>query len=87
MPGGEGSRPYGMAVDGQDRIWFVETGPNPNRFIGFDPATEEFFSITEVKSGGGAIRHMHYHAPTGTIWFGTDTDTVGRAKVGPIPLN
>jgi len=24
---------------------------------------------------------MDYHAPTGTIWFGTDANTIGRAKV------
>lgn len=81
MPGGGRSLPYGAAVDDQDRIWFVETGLNPNRFIGFDPRTEEFFSITEVKSGGGSIRHMMYHAPTRTIWFGTDTNYIGRAVV------
>ena len=26
MPSGRGARPYGMAVDSKDRIWFVETG-------------------------------------------------------------
>jgi len=24
---------------------------------------------------------MDYHAPAGTIWFGTDANTIGRAKV------
>lgn len=73
------SRPYAMAVDDQDRLWFVETGPSPNRLVGFDPSTEEFFSVTEIESGGGAVRHMVYHAPHGAIWFGTDTNTIGRA--------
>jgi len=81
MPSGEDARPYGMAVDGQDRAWFVETGPDPNNFIGFDPVAESVFSITHVPSGAGTIRHMDYHAPTGTVWFGTDANTVGRAKV------
>lgn len=83
MPGGSESRPYGMAVDADDRIWSVETGIQPNRFVGFDPANEDFFSITEVESGGGAVRHMHYDRETNTVWFGADTNTVGRAVLPP----
>jgi virginiamycin B lyase len=52
-------------------------------FIGFNPQTEEFFSATEIDSGGGTIRHMHYHEPSGAVWFGTDTNYVGRAIVEP----
>jgi virginiamycin B lyase len=70
-----------MAVDGKDRIWFVETGPNPNRFVGFDPATHEFFSMTEIESGGGSVRHMVYREEGNEIWFGTDTNTIGRARL------
>ncbi len=83
MPQGERARPYGMAVDSQDRIWMVATGVDPNVFLGFDPETEEFFSATDVPSGGGTIRHMHYYQPAGAIWFGTDTNYVGRAVVEP----
>lgn len=83
MPPGEGARPYGMASDSKDRLWMVATGVQPNLFIGFDPVAEEFFSSTEVPSGGGAIRHMHYHKPSGAVWFGTDTNYVGRAIVEP----
>ncbi len=83
MPQGEGARPYGTAADKQDRIWISATGQKPNVLLGFDPETEEFFSSTEVPSGGGVIRHMHYHEPTGTVWFGTDTNYVGRAIVEP----
>ncbi|NND73202.1 MAG: lyase [Rhodothermales bacterium] len=81
MPSGVGSRPYGVAVDDQDRIWFVETGPQPNRFVGFDPGTQQFFSINTVESGGGTIRHMYFNAPTREIWFGADSNTIGRAKL------
>ena len=77
-PAGEASRPYGMAIDGDDRIWFVETGVEPNRFVGFDPAKREYFAVDAVPSGGGTIRHMHYHEPTNAIWFGADTNTIGR---------
>lgn len=81
VPGGADARPYGMTVDDRDRLWFVETGPQPNRLVGFDPATSTFFSITEIKSGGGAVRNMFYYQPAGEIWFGTDANTIGRAKV------
>lgn len=78
MPGGADSRPYAMAVDAQDRIWAVETGVQPNRFVGFDPETGTFFGTTEVPSGGGTVRHMVFHGPSNSIWFGADTNTIGR---------
>ena len=81
LPGGTESRPYGTAMDDEGRIWVAESGLEPNRLVGFDPATEQFFSTTEVPSGGGTIRYMYFHAPTREIWFGADTNTIGRAKL------
>ncbi len=81
VPGGTGAKPYGMTVDGQDRVWFVETGSHPNRLVGFDTRTQTVISLTDIPSGGGTVRHMVYHHPTRTIWFGTDANTIGRAKV------
>ena len=81
MPGEKQSRPYGMIVDDQDRIWFVETGLKPNRLIGFDSKLKEFISKTDIPSGGGSIRHMYYHQPSKAIWFGADTQTIGRAII------
>ncbi len=83
-PSGSDARPYAVEIDPSDRIWFVETGVQPNKFVGFDPATEEFFSITEVGSGGGTIRHMFYEEATNSIWFGADTNTIGQAKLPPL---
>lgn len=83
MPQGADARPYGMASDSEDRIWVVATGVQPNVFMGFDPDDEAFFAETDVPSGGGTVRHMHYHEPTGMVWFGTDTNFVGRAVVQP----
>ncbi|MEO1036552.1 MAG: lyase [Pseudomonadota bacterium] len=83
MPQGANARPYGMASDSRGRIWLVATGVEPNEFTGFDPASETFFERTNVPSGGGTIRHMHYHEPSGAVWFGTDTNYVGRAIVEP----
>ncbi len=80
-PGGSGSRPYAMTVDDSDRLWFVETGSQPNRLVGFDPKKESFAHVTPIPSGGGTVRHMIYHAPQKAIWFGTDANTIGRATV------
>lgn len=82
-PGGRGARPYAMAIDARDRIWFVETGANPNRLVGFDPASEEFFAVAPIPSGGGTVRHMVFHPATGSLWFGTDANTIGRARIAP----
>jgi virginiamycin B lyase len=81
-PSGAQSRPYAMAVDDRDRIWYVESGVKPNRLVGFDPKTGRVFSTTPIaQSGGMTVRHMVYHAPTKSIWFGTDAGTIGRAKI------
>ncbi len=81
LPGGAGALPYAMSMDDKDRLWLVETGSQPNRFVGFDPKTEKFFGITPVPSGGGTVRHMMFDEKSGQIWFGTDNNTVGRAEV------
>ncbi len=80
-PAGEDARPYGMVADDRDRLWFVETGPQPNRLIGFDPASGEFFSSTPIPSGGGTIRNMYFYPGEREIWFGADTNTIGRVSV------
>lgn len=81
MPSGEESRPYAVTVDDQDRFWLVETGVSPNMFVGFDTETKEFVSSSEIESGGGTVRHMVFHEPTNSIWFGTDTNYLGRAQL------
>lgn len=81
LPEGAESRPYGMAADADDHLWMVETGVSPNLFVGFNPKTESFYSSTPIKSGGGTVRHMVYHHPTNSIWFGTDTNYLGQAKL------
>ena len=83
MPQGPGARPYGMAADSSGNLWMVASGVQPNVFVGFNPATESFFGATEIQSGGGTVRHMHYHEASGAVWFGTDTNYVGRAIVEP----
>jgi virginiamycin B lyase len=80
-PAGASARPYALAVDDADRVWWVETGLEPNRLVGFDPRREEVVSVSEIASGAGAVRHMVFHRPTRTLWFGTDAGTLARAAV------
>ncbi len=86
-PLGKGSLPYALTVDDRDRLWFVETGTQPNRLVGFDPRTRTFTSPRAIPGGGGTVRHMVYDAKTGTIWFGTDNNTIGKAVVRPKPVS
>ena len=81
LPSGEDSAPYGTALDDQGRIWIVETGVEPNLFVGFDTKSEEVVSVTPVPSGGGVVRHMMFDPDTGAVWFGADTVTIGKAQV------
>lgn len=81
VPGGVQARPYAMAADAQGRVWFVETGASPNRFIGFDPRMQSFTEAIEIGSGGGSVRHMTYDPESRSIWFGTDTNTIGQARI------
>ena len=80
LPSGR-SGPYAMASDDQGRVWLVETYPDPNLLQGFDPAAGTFLQATPVPSGGGSVRHMVFDAATGSLWFGTDANTLGRARL------
>jgi virginiamycin B lyase len=81
-PSGQRSLPYGMVADDENRLWFVETGVQPNQLVSFDPRTERFTTVTPIaQSGGGTVRHMFYDAGAGNIWFGTDANTIARASV------
>ena len=82
LPGGAESRPYGMATDGEDRVWVVQTS-RPNQFVSFDTRAQKFSEPTAVPSGGGTVRHMYYDAASKSIWFGTDANTIGQAIVPP----
>ncbi|MDX1705892.1 lyase [Pseudidiomarina sp.] len=81
MPGGSQSMPYGMAADDNGYVWFAETGLQPNRIVGFNSETETFTTPVDVPSGGGTVRHMVFDADTGSIWFGSDANTIGQAVI------
>lgn len=80
-PGAADARPYAMSADSEGRLWFVETGMLPNRFVGFDPNSERFTAPLAIRSGGGTVRHMVHDPDTRSIWFGTDTHTIGQARL------
>ena len=75
----ERSGPYAMAADANGRIWFVETWPETNLLVGFDPQAGTFFSVTPIPSGAGAVRHMVYDPNRNSLWFGTDTNNLAQA--------
>jgi virginiamycin B lyase len=79
-PGGPGSRPYALTKDDRNRLWLSETGPE-KQLVGFDPRTQEFFSVNEVSHN---IRHMMFDQETGAMWFGTDANNVGRILAGRV---
>jgi virginiamycin B lyase len=81
MPSGTSAQPYAMASDTKDRVWFVETGMQPNRFVGFDTKTSAFLDPVPVPSGGGTVRHMVFDPKGNAVWFATDLHTVGRARL------
>lgn len=83
-PAGGLALPYAMTVDDQDRLWYVETGVKPNRMVAFDSRTRQFTVQQPVgDAAANTIRHMIFHAPTRTIWYGSDLNTIGRV---PVPV-
>jgi len=74
MPGGDTSRPYALTKDDQEILWVSQTGPE-KKLVAFDPRAETFIAVNDVSHN---IRHMMFDEATGTMWFGTDANTVGR---------
>jgi virginiamycin B lyase len=70
--------PYAMAMDDRGTPWLFLTGPKPNRVVPFDVKTGQLGQALTVPSGGQVVRHAAFHAPSRSIWFGTDANTLGR---------
>jgi virginiamycin B lyase len=71
--------PYAMAVDHRGWVWFVESGVQPNRLVAFDPFDGRYAHVEVIDSR--TVRHMVFHAPTRSLWFGTDNDKIVRATL------
>jgi virginiamycin B lyase len=89
MPSGPASMPYAMATDDLDRIWLAETGIQPNKLVAFDPKTRTWVASMPVgERAPNTVRHMVFDKKTRQLWFGTDQNTIGRARVpaaGAVP--
>ena len=81
MPGGAGSRPYGMAFDDKGRVWIAQSGDQPNTLVAFDIKAAAFSAPVVVPDAHGAIRHMVFDAKRRELWFGTDTDRLARVRL------
>ncbi|MBI3112674.1 MAG: lyase [Ignavibacteriales bacterium] len=80
-PGGTRSRPYGIAATADGRIWYSESGVDPNTLVVFDPKTEKF-KTWPIPSGGGVIRHM-VATPAGNLFLACS----GVNKVGVVEIS
>jgi len=79
-PGGPDSQPYGIAATSDGRIWYSESGIEPNTVVLFDPKTAAF-KTWQIPSGGGVIRHM-VATPTGKLYLACS----GVNKVGVVEV-
>ena len=57
----------------------VETDHGPVEQEILYPAMEDW--VIDVPSGAGAVRHMVYDQARNVIWFGTDTNNLGKATL------
>jgi virginiamycin B lyase len=56
-PAGTQAHPYGIAVTPDGKIWYSESGVQPNTIVRFDPKGERF-AVAKIPSGGGVVRNM-----------------------------
>ncbi len=56
-PGGDDSKPYGIAVTADGNVWYSESGVQPNTLVRFDPRTKKLASAP-IPSGGGTVRNI-----------------------------
>ena len=49
--------------------------------VEFDTGSGSFLTETDIPSGAGSVSHLFYHEPLGEVWFGTETNYIGRARV------
>ena len=83
-PGGDNARGYGMTLDDAGRIWYAETGVQPNRMVAFDTARKEFVYSEEIPSEGrNGVRHMVFDPERRVVWYGSDVNFIGAVRVPP----
>lgn len=80
-PAGLGSLPYAMTSDDRDRLWYVETGPQPNRLVAVDGKTGRVLGSWDVPGTPNTVRNMHFDPRTRSLWFGTDANDLVRVRL------
>ena len=87
MPSGAASLPYAMATDDQDRIWVAETGVQPNTLVAFDTKSKTWVASLPIGTKApNTVRHMVFDKKTRQLWYGSDQNTIGSAKVPGAPI-
>jgi virginiamycin B lyase len=61
------SQPYGIAISGDGKVWYSESGVEPNTLVQFDPRSENF-TMKAIPSGGGVVRNM-VATPDGRLYL------------------
>ena len=83
-PSGNRSLPYAMTVDDADRVWYVETGVQPNRLVGFDTKMKKVVYNSPVPGESpNSVRHMVFDPVTRQIVYAADNNLIGFVKVPP----
>ncbi|MEJ2093651.1 MAG: hypothetical protein P8X93_00295 [Gammaproteobacteria bacterium] len=93
----EAAKPLDIKLDSGERPWvslsatnrlatidtetFEVTGLNPNRLVSYNPWEKKFSNISDIPSGGDRIDEMFFDKESGQIWFGSNTNFIGRAKL------
>ena len=66
-PGGPDSSPYGLAMTSDGKVWYTETGNQPNDLVRFDPAMSTFAHTTLPCASGNV--HDLTATPEGRLFF------------------
>ena len=83
-PSGENARGYGMTLDDAGRIWYAETGVQPNRMVAFDTAGKAFVYNEAIPGAGrNGVRHMVFDSERRVVWYGSDVNFIGAVRVPP----
>ena len=83
-PSGNRSLPYAMTIDDADRVWYVETGVQPNRMVAFDTKLRKVIYSSAVPGPSpNAVRHMVFDPKTRQIIYAADNNFIGFVKVPP----
>jgi virginiamycin B lyase len=80
-PGGSGANPYGITITPDGKVWYSESGVQPNTLVRFDPRTESF-AQARIPSGGGTVRNMDT-TKDGRVFLACS----GVNKVGVVEMN